>query len=121
MTRTFATLVVSKQTFEEIASKLREAGYDHVFLPSHDTIGIDMNGIVLQGIRKELESKGELLVEPKLPPDSVMNETFGDNADFVKAAIAGDDEGMTAALERKKPKGWCDGCSCVPCRCEQRA
>lgn len=57
MTRTFATLVVSKQTFEEISEKLRAAGYDHVFLPSHDTIGIDMNGIVLQGIRAELESK----------------------------------------------------------------
>lgn len=24
-------------------------------------------------------------------------------------------------MAQKRPKGWCDGCMCVPCRCEQRA
>lgn len=43
-TRTNAVLEVSSTTYEEIATKLREAGYDHAF----DRDGhIDMHGIAL--------------------------------------------------------------------------
>lgn len=43
-THTVATLEVSESTYEEIAKKLREAGYGHVFL---DDGVIDMTGIGL--------------------------------------------------------------------------
>lgn len=41
MTHTFATLEVSAEAYDEIAGKLREAGYDHAFV----TGAIDMHGI----------------------------------------------------------------------------
>lgn len=43
-THTLATLEVSKEAYEEIAAKLKEAGYDHAFL--EDGL-IDMTGIGL--------------------------------------------------------------------------
>jgi hypothetical protein len=43
-THTYALLPVSKQTFDEIARKLRDAGYDHAF----DDGVIDMHGIGLE-------------------------------------------------------------------------
>lgn len=43
MTHTYATLDVSKAVFDEIAAKLRAAGYDHSF----DGNVIDMHGIGL--------------------------------------------------------------------------
>ncbi len=42
MTHTFAELVVGEGTYAEIASKLRDAGYDHAFLEEG---AIDMQGI----------------------------------------------------------------------------
>lgn len=45
-TRTYATMEVSKATFDEIAAKMRDAGYDHVFLNRGETI--DMHGIALE-------------------------------------------------------------------------
>lgn len=41
-THTFATLEISQRAYDEIAGKLRAAGYDHVF--THDG-AIDMAGI----------------------------------------------------------------------------
>lgn len=48
-TRTYATLAVSKAAFEEIAAKLREAGYGHAFSHGDEGEGvvIDMHGIGL--------------------------------------------------------------------------
>lgn len=46
-THTVVELELSEQAYEEIARKLRGAGYDHVFL---DNDNIDMNGIA---VRKE--------------------------------------------------------------------
>ena len=45
-TRTFVEMEVSKRTFDEIAGKLREAGYHHAFLDDPGTV-IDMHGIAL--------------------------------------------------------------------------
>lgn len=42
-TRTFAVLEISESAYDEIASKLREAGYDHAFVSG----AIDMHGITL--------------------------------------------------------------------------
>mgnify|MGYP001606129669 CR=1 FL=1 len=54
MTHTYAELMVSEKTYNEIASKLRVAGYDHAFIPgekvTEGSIGrdvIDMHGIGL--------------------------------------------------------------------------
>jgi hypothetical protein len=49
MTHTYAELPVSRATYDEIAAKLREAGYDHVFMPERgrDEPTIDMHGIGL--------------------------------------------------------------------------
>lgn len=55
VTHTYAVLEVSKATFDEIASKLREAGYSHAFhSESHGAdreqkdVIIDMHGIGLK-------------------------------------------------------------------------
>jgi len=48
-TYTFATLEVSRETYDEIEAKLREAGYDHAFVDG----AIDMHGIGL--VRKPKE------------------------------------------------------------------
>jgi hypothetical protein len=43
-THTYALLEVSKAAFDEIAAKLRAAGYDHAF---RDAGEIDMHGLAL--------------------------------------------------------------------------
>ncbi|MFM0270153.1 hypothetical protein PQQ59_06180 [Paraburkholderia aspalathi] len=44
MTHTVATLEVTERTFQEIADKLRAAGYDHLFMVDGS---IDMYGIAI--------------------------------------------------------------------------
>jgi hypothetical protein len=44
VTHTYVTLEVSAAAFNEIKSKLEQAGYDHTFM---DDGGIDMHGIAL--------------------------------------------------------------------------
>ena len=46
MTRTYVILEISPEAFLEIALRLREAGYDHVF--EEDGKIIDMHGIALR-------------------------------------------------------------------------
>ena len=45
MSHTYATLEISAQAFDEIAAKLRDAGYDHAFDDGGMTI--DMHGLGL--------------------------------------------------------------------------
>lgn len=53
-THTYAVLEVSKEAFNEIKKKLREAGYDHAFI---DDV-IDMHGIALsEETKKEQQPK----------------------------------------------------------------
>lgn len=49
MTHTVATLEVSERTYREIATKLRAAGYDNVFMVSLSDAreSMDMSGIAL--------------------------------------------------------------------------
>jgi hypothetical protein len=49
MTHSFATLPVSQPVFDEIHTKLKEAGYDHLFLKGGDgtVLTINMHGIGL--------------------------------------------------------------------------
>ena len=54
MTHSFATLEVSKETFDEISSKLREAKYDHSFI--EDDL-IDMHGIAIKEEKKTHEKE----------------------------------------------------------------
>lgn len=66
MTHTYATLEISKPAYEEIRSKLKEAGYEHAF---HDDGLIDMHGI---GIAVQEEVPGaktvrERLAQPHVP------------------------------------------------------
>lgn len=49
MTYTIATLEVTPSAFEEIAAKLRAAGYDHLFMPDGS---IDMYGIAIARVLK---------------------------------------------------------------------
>lgn len=46
-THTYALLEVSPETYQEIADKLKEAGYDHAFIEDDGKIVIDMHGIGL--------------------------------------------------------------------------
>ncbi|MCY4470769.1 MAG: hypothetical protein OXC08_18805 [Thiotrichales bacterium] len=54
-THTFVELAVSDAVYDEIASKLREAGYDHAFVDG----AIDMHGIGFVRETKEESSNGE--------------------------------------------------------------
>jgi hypothetical protein len=64
MTHTFATLEVSKATFDEIEGKLREAGYDHAFVEEF----IDMNGIALEREQGE-DVRHDTCLCPKRKPE----------------------------------------------------
>ena len=46
-THTYATMDVSKATFEEIRSKLMAAGYDHAEQRNDGVVMLDMHGIAL--------------------------------------------------------------------------
>lgn len=48
MTYTYAILPVSRAAFEEIAAKLRAAGYDHVFHEDEGGTIIDLHGVAIQ-------------------------------------------------------------------------
>lgn len=58
MTHTYAILEVSRTAYDEIAAKLREAGYNHAFEAVREvnragrpaTIVIDMHGIAIRAI-----------------------------------------------------------------------
>jgi len=55
-THTYAKLEVTEATWQEIADKLRAAGYDHAF---HDGV-IDMHGIGLQQLERHPEQLSEV-------------------------------------------------------------
>jgi hypothetical protein len=46
-THTYAVMEVSRATYDEIARKLTEAGYDHAFIEDSDGVALDMHGIAL--------------------------------------------------------------------------
>lgn len=50
MSHTYVLMTVSKATYDEVAAKMKEAGYDHVFHDEKDEDGvlIDMHGIALK-------------------------------------------------------------------------
>lgn len=48
MTRTYAILEVSKQTFEEVYKLLLKADYKHAFHEDGGKVVIDMHGIALK-------------------------------------------------------------------------
>jgi len=77
-THTYAELELSQAAYDEIARKLRDAGYDHSFMHSEDVNGaptIDMHGIGITrasdgegddaDIRKVCEAAGAVLPEVK--------------------------------------------------------
>lgn len=74
MTHTYAELAVSRATYDEIAGKLREAGYDHAFLPERgrDEPTIDMHGIGLIVEAIEEGSRSMALVTP--PADQPLTD-----------------------------------------------
>jgi hypothetical protein len=51
-THSYALLEVSQEAYDEIAKKLREAGYDHAFMDDGE---VDMHGIAL--VPKPQETK----------------------------------------------------------------
>ena len=48
MAHTYVLLEVSKECYEEVETKLKEAGYGHAFFEEEDGVVIDMHGIALQ-------------------------------------------------------------------------
>lgn len=47
MTHTVTTLEVTERTYQEIADKLRAAGYEYVFMHLSSGAAIDMTGIAI--------------------------------------------------------------------------
>jgi hypothetical protein len=52
MTFTYATMEVSKATYEEIKTKLIEADYDHAIVRDDGSEVLDMHGIALKEEKK---------------------------------------------------------------------
>ena len=51
-THTYAVMKISKKAFDEIAQKLKDAGYAHSFINSNE---IDMHGIAIKPVTPEDE------------------------------------------------------------------
>lgn len=49
-THTYVTMDISRSAWEEIAAKMLEAGYDHVFMDDDE---IDMHGIAVKPIEDD--------------------------------------------------------------------
>lgn len=60
-TRTFVRLAVHPKTYNEIAKKLKSAGYDHAFIEDDGKVLIDMQGIALESIGSEPEPVSRLI------------------------------------------------------------
>ena len=62
MTHTYAILEVSENTYNEIAAKLREAGYENQFndRDSVCTAVIDMHGIALVKEKEKHDNKSKM-------------------------------------------------------------
>ena len=79
MTHTYVILEVSKTTYTEIATKLKESGYDHVFHKGEGDHGeemIDMNGIALQIEEESDEPSWKLLGLLKFDPSKYPGKFF---------------------------------------------
>ena len=57
MTHTYAVLFVSRSAYNEIACKLRGAGYDYVFTEGTGKEEIDMHGIGISPDPEEIDSE----------------------------------------------------------------
>ena len=57
-THTYSILEVSEGTFNEIAGKLREAGYHHCFNTEDGKTVIDMAGLALQSEKPDEANQG---------------------------------------------------------------
>lgn len=55
-THTYAVLEVSQTTYNEIRQLLVEAGYQHTFILEYDSEVIDMHGIAIQGVSKDMDT-----------------------------------------------------------------
>lgn len=73
-TYTFATLEVSKETFDEIHKLLDAAGYEHSFHDYPDGRVIDMHGI---GLKKKSEPKGAFCMHKQAICESPFCENSG--------------------------------------------
>lgn len=77
-THTFAELEVSPRTYDEIAVKLRVAGYDHAFVADSTNGGIDMHGIGLTRAAENLCPRCSAPMAPgaecQFPPGACSNE-----------------------------------------------
>lgn len=62
-TRTFAIMEVSRSVYEEVAERLRAAGYDHAFVDGD----LDMHGIAL---------RAQAVKEPVTPSDGHAFEPY---------------------------------------------
>lgn len=68
-TRTYALLEISFAAYQEIAKKLKDAGYDHAFMKNGH---IDMHGIAVSSApHPEVESLLEQCREWKLTPEEL--------------------------------------------------
>lgn len=88
MTYTYARLPVSKPTYDEIAGKLRDAGYHHCF----EDGDIDMHGI---GLVVEEPNRFEALLGSDVLPSMVWiaRDTYAQLGDVVRRGFDG--TGMT--------------------------
>lgn len=74
-TYTFATLPISPAAYTEIATRLRDAGYDHAFTEADGQEAIDMHGIALTTLPKPTavdpidEALGDFETAPAQSPE----------------------------------------------------
>jgi hypothetical protein len=75
-TYTFAILEVSKETYEEISSKLKTTGYEHAFHQLAEGEVIDMHGVAIRAEGGPALPKDDVLYERKEPKEFTRTEFF---------------------------------------------
>jgi hypothetical protein len=81
MTHTYARLPLSREAYEEVSLKLKEAGYHHAFENNGD---IDMHGI---GICIEAEDRHAALLGSDLLPSMVVIKSAEDEIVAVQLGV----------------------------------
>lgn len=84
-THTYALLEISAGAYDEIAAKLRAAGYDHAFNADGE---IDMHGIGLEKVEKSEEMGALSVYIAAYIADALQRFVGESNTQEVRAAIA---------------------------------
>ena len=115
MTYTYAELAVSPATYQEIAERLRDAGYDHVFIEDPDLgTAIDMHGIGLIQEQRMNNIGQQATVPDDRDPGQIAYEAYCEYSGN-KSLVSGDELPSWDNLSTNIQEAW-DAAAKAPIR-----